>query len=492
MTEKTLRILYIASEARPFVKIGGLGDVAGTLPPILSHLAPEEIDGWKIDIRLAIPYHNQIAEKYAFDQPLVTLTLPRKSGDLSMDVFETELNGMPVYLINGDEITAAERIYSFKPDEDMPKFAAFSLAVLQLAKAIDFQPDILNANDWHTALSVYALKILRRRDPFFKDTKSLFTVHNLPYMGAECRDILRDFNYPIYRMLNLQLPKWGRSFAMPLGLLSADHINAVSPTYAREIQTPDFGCSLEEFLARRSDRISGIINGLDYTAYNPETDERIPVNYSVDALDERIKNKLALQKEFDLPQNADIPLVIIISRLDHQKGIDVALEAFRQLQTTHWQAVILGTGAEEIEKDCQRLAEEMPDNVRAALRFDGALARRMYAGGDCILLPSRYEPCGLTQLISMRYGCVPVAHAVGGFVDTIVESSSIENLTGFLCNQNTPEAFARKLELVFADYARQSFWRQIQINGMTIDYSWHHSAKEYFYRYLTMTGKVVL
>ena len=487
MTEKTIRVLYLASEARPFIKIGGLGDVAGTLPPSMYNLDSAEIEGYTLDIRLVIPYHSEVVEKYPFNQPLLTLTLPRKSGAMQMDVFEGEIDGMPVYLIDGPEITKAERIYSFQPDEDMPKFAAFSIAALQLAKEIGFQPDILNANDWHTALSVYALKFLRRRDPFFKNTKSLFTVHNLPYMGAECKEILKDMYQPIRRWANLALPKWGRSFAMPLGLISADHINAVSPTYAREIQTPDFGCSLEEFLAKRSDRISGIINGLDYTAWNPETDERILFNYNLETLDERVKNKLALQKEFDLPQDAEIPLVIVISRLDHQKGIDIAVEAFRQIKSTKWQAIILGNGNQELEQQCSDLAAELPNNVRVAIRFDGALARRMYAGGDCILLPSRYEPCGLTQLISMRYGCVPVAHAVGGFVDTIEgDEATPETRTGYLCHKNTPEAFSEKLEQVFSDYANAEVWRHIQLNGLKKDYSWHHSAKEYFYRYLSM------
>lgn len=487
MSEKIIRILYVASEARPFIKIGGLGDVAGTLPPIMYQLDPADVDEYQIDIRLVIPYHREIAEKYAFDQPLLTLTLPRVSGEMKMDVFESEIDGMPVYLIDGKEITEAERIYNFQPELDMPKFMAFSLAALKLAKTIGFQPDILNANDWHTALSVYALRFLRRRDPFFKDTKSLFTVHNLPYMGAECKALLKDFQLPIRRWANLTLPQWARSFAMPLGLLTADQINAVSPTYSREIQTPDFGCSLEEFLSRRANRISGIINGLDYTAWNPETDNQIPVNYGIDSLEKRLENKLALQKEFDLKQDAAIPLVIVVSRLDNQKGIDIAIQAFQQLKSTHWQAIILGSGQPELEEQCSDLAAALPENVRVAIRFDGALAHRMYAGGDCILLPSRYEPCGLTQLISMRYGCVPVAHAVGGFVDTIEGDDALaETRTGYLCHKNTPEDFAAKLEQVFGDYANQADWRRIQLNGMKKDFSWHHSAIEYVRRYLSM------
>lgn len=487
MTEKILRVLYIASEARPFIKIGGLGDVAGTLPPVIYGLEPGEIDGYRVDIRLAIPYHREVIAKFRFQEPLVRLTLPRRSGDMMMDVFESKIGEMPVYLIDGREISAAERIYNFQPALDMPKFTAFSLAALQLAKALGFQPDILNANDWHTALSVYALRFLRRRDPFFKNTKSLLTVHNLPYMGAESKPLLLDFLLPVRRWANLTLPKWARSFAMPLGLLTADHINAVSPTYAREIQTPDFGCSLEEFLTRRSERISGIINGLDYKAWNPEIDPKIVVNYGVDSLDLRVGNKLALQKEFALPQDPNIPLVIVISRLDNQKGIDIAIEALQQLKSTDWQAIILGTGQQELEQRCSDLAADMPHHVRVAIRFDSALARRMYAGGDCILLPSRYEPCGLTQLIGMRYGCIPVAHAVGGFVDTIEgDDASPETRTGYLCHKNTPVAFAEKLEQVFVDYANPVDWRNIQLNGMRKDYSWHHSAREYVKLYLQM------
>jgi starch synthase len=490
MTEKILRILYIASEARPFVKIGGLGDVAGTLPPILRQLNPAENDGWQVDIRLVIPYHREVVEQYPLSPPLLTLHLPRKSGDMDMDVFETEMDGMPVYLIDGKEISAAKRIYSFQPDEDMAKFASFSLAALELARQIGFQPHILNANDWHTALAVYALDQLRGQDSFFADTKSLFTVHNLPYMGAECKEILQDFGLSVRR--SRLLPKWGRSFAMPLGLITADHINAVSPTYAREIQTPEFGCSLEDFLFRRADRISGIINGLDYNAWNPAMDAALLQNYTADTLLDRPKNKSALQKEFGLPISAQVPLFVVISRLDHQKGIDTAIAALRLLKKKKWQAIILGTGAEEIEKECQLLASEMPDRVRVALRFDGALARRMYAGGDAILLPSRYEPCGLTQLIGMRYGCVPAANAVGGFVDTIVDNDNFQEQTGFLSPALTREAFAETLERVLEAYKDQALWQQIQGNGMNKDYSWRRSARKYLNLYLQLSGLPLL
>jgi starch synthase len=483
MSEKVLRVLYIASEAGPFVKIGGLGDVAGTLPPMLSRLQPADTGGWKIDIRLVIPYHPAIAQKFDFGKPILTLNLHRKSGDLAMDVYQTDVDGMPVYFIDGDLITRAENIYNFQPELDMPKFAAFSFAALELAKQLDFQPHILNANDWHTALAVYALKKKRRWDPFFRGTRSVFTVHNLPYMGSECKPILQDYGCFVWP--HLQLPKWGRSFAMPLGLLSADHINAVSPTYAQEIQTPAFGCSLEHFLARRSNRISGIINGLDYQDWNPAIDPQLPQNFDVDHLDQRAANKLALQAEFGLAQDANVPLIILISRMDHQKGMDIAFSALRLAVDEPWQAVILGTGAEVIEEQARQLEADFPERVKAAIRFDGKLARRMYAAGDVILLPSHYEPCGLTQLIGMRYGCIPIAHAVGGFADTIQDDRDPADWTGFLFRENTPDMLAEMLHVAFSIYTQQpETWQAIQRNGMRQDWSWKRSALKYLQLYL--------
>ena len=489
MDEKVLRVLYVASEAGPFVKIGGLGDVAGTLPPELFALSPDDIDGWRVDIRLVIPYHPAVEKSYHFEKPLTTVTLRPKSGDLHMDVYQSELNGMPVYLIDGDLITAAEKVYSFRPEEDMPKFAAFSFAALALAKQIGFQPDIINANDWHTALSVYALRKIRRRDPFFRNTKTVFSVHNLPYMGSECKQILRDYGFFVWP--HWQLPRWGRSFAMPLGLLAADHINAVSPNYAREIQTPEFGCSLEKFLARRSDSISGIINGLDYSSWNPATDPDVVQNYDAEHIDQRVNNKLALLKEFELEEDTTMPLIIVVSRMDQQKGMDIVFEALRKMTDVPWQAILLGTGAEEIEKSARQLEADYPERVKAAIRFDGKLARRMYAAGDVIPLPSNYEPCGLTQLIGMRYGCVPVANEVGGFADTIRDTRDPATWTGFLFQQNTPEVLAETMKAAFLVYQQPELWKQIQANGMRADFSWKRSALKYvhLYRVLKEGGK---
>ena len=482
--EKVLRVLYVASEAGPYIKIGGLGDVAGTLPPALSHLTPEETQGWKLDVRLVIPYHPEVAENYNFGDPTFTLKLKRKSGVTKMDVYESKLNGMQVYFLDGALITEAETVYSFDPEEDMEKFAVLSFGVLELCRVLEWQPHILNANDWHTALSVYALKQARKRDSFFRKTKSVFTVHNLPYMGAECKPLLKDFGcrIPYY----FQLPRWARSFAMPLGLVSADHINAVSPNYAQEIQTSAFGCSLEKFLSFRSEKISGIVNGLDVQSWDPKTDPALVKNYEINSLEARKKNKLALLKEFNLKGAKSTPLVIIISRMDHQKGMGIAFEGLRKLTDESWQAIILGTGRESIEEDARQLEKEFPDRVRAAIRFDGALARRMYAGGDMILLPSRYEPCGLTQLIGMRYGCVPVAHAVGGFADTIVDNRDLESWTGFLFRENTPEKVAAKMTVAFGYYHQPETWQQIQKNGMMQDFSWKRSALKYLDMYLSV------
>lgn len=482
--EKTLRVLYLCSEAHPFVKIGGLGDVAGSLPPVLYHLTPEELDGWKIDIRLAIPYHPVIAQDYGFEAPSDVITLEPKSGALTIDVFETELEGMPVYLLDGDLITKAKSVYSFNPAEDVPKFSAFSFAALALVEKMGWKPDIVNANDWHTALAVYAVnRYRRRRNSFFRGTKTILSIHNLPYMGADCKATLKD--YGMTPRFYFQLPKWARRFCMPLGIATADELIAVSPNYAKEIQTPEFGCTLENYLRQRADSVSGIINGLDLAAWNPETDEQILQRFSVETLEKREKNKQALIEKFELDPDPAIPLIIIVSRMDHQKGMDITVDALRQLKDEKWQAIILGSGQVDVEDEVRALEKEFPDRVRAVIRYDGKLAKELYAGGNMILLPSRYEPCGLTQLISMRYGCVPVAHETGGFKDTIIPEGT-PGQTGFLYSGNTPENLAACTQKAFAAYQDAKRWRRIQQNGMSLDFSWKKSAITYAHHYITL------
>jgi starch synthase len=300
-------------------------------------------------------------------------------------------------------------------------------------------------------------------------------------MGAGTAEALKDYGIP--ELADDRLPPWGSYQPLPMGLASADYLTTVSPTYAREILTPEFGCGLQDFLQLRASSITGILNGLDETGWDPAADAALAQNFTQETLDQRSENKLALLHEFGLPPNLDQPLLILISRMDYQKGVDLAFEALHLVSGLPWQAVLLGTGDPGLETAARQLEAEFPYRVKAAIRFDAKLARRMYAGGDMLLMPSRYEPCGLAQMIAMRYGCIPVARATGGLTDTIIDGPSPENSTGFLFEDATPEALAAALRRSVTAYADKDGWRARQMYGMKQDFSWQRFAQAYIHIY---------
>jgi starch synthase len=469
--ERNLRVLFLAAEAEPFVKIGGLGDVAGALPPALLSLPDHP------DVRLVIPLHKQINQKTYKLKPVAAFEVEHAGGPIQAEVFKTNLNNLTVYLINGAPFEEAEFVYTSDTLADGYKYTFFSLAALELCRTIDWQPDIVHAHDWHTAASVYALKTNYRKDPFYQATSTLLTIHNLPYLGNGAGPALKNFGIP--KASKSALPWWAQDMPLPLGLLTADKINTVSKGYAQEMLTPDFGSGLEEFLQTRQSDLIGILNGLDLDNWNPETDPYLRENFNTESLGRRAKNKTTLQNELGLSTNRDLPLLAFIGRMDHQKGVDIALEALRNIADLEWQAVILGTGDPNIEISANQLADEMPDRVRALIRFDSTLARKIYAGADIMMIPSRYEPCGLIQMISMRYGCIPVARSTGGLKDTILDYGSHRAGTGFLFPQANPDSMANALRRACTTYSDKRRWPYLQKRGMQKNFSWKKSALQY-------------
>jgi starch synthase len=308
-TSKTMRVLFVAAEADPIIKVGGLGDVTGTLPRTLRALEPAKAMGYHLDIRLAIPLHAAIKERFQDLAPVAVFDVPHPDGPIPAQAFLTHEGDLPVYLIAGDPIPDDAPVYSLDTRKDGEKFTFFSLAVLELARALDWPPDILHANDWHTALSVYTLKQIRETDPFFANTRSILTVHNLPFMGAGTAEALKDYGIP--ELVDDRLPPWGSYQPLPMGLASADYLTTVSPTYAREILTPEFGCGLQDFLQLRASTVTGILNGLDETGWDPAADAALAQTYNQETLDQRMENKLALLREFGLPPNLEQPLLIL-------------------------------------------------------------------------------------------------------------------------------------------------------------------------------------
>ena len=487
--DKTIRILFISSEADPFIKVGGLGDVAYALPQALKDLPSNLIDGYELDIRVAIPCHANICNNIIGAKSIASFSIPNSKGDIPVEVIETSVHNVPVYLFSGNPVVPADSpVYSGNNRVDGFKYFFFSLAALELTRQIDWKPDILHANDWHTAIAVYKLNELRQNDPFFSNSHSVITVHNLVYMGTGAESELEGFG--IIPTNTDELPEWAHMLPLPLGLLTADQIVAVSPTYGKEIETAEFGCGLQNYLNTRKSTVTGIINGIDQILWDPSNDEALAANYDVNHLDLRKINKKALINEFGFKDDIDIPMLALIGRLDPQKGVDVAIEALRQLSDLPWQAIILGTGFSKIENDAKILANEFPDQVRAVLKFDAKLSRRLYGGADMILMPSRFEPCGLVQMIAMRYGCVPIARATGGLKDTIVDYADANRSTGFLFENPIGSDLAGALTRAFSTFEDQISWKSLQIRGMQRNFSWREPAVAYANIYKNLVLKL--
>lgn len=487
---KKLNVLFLAAESRPFVTVGGLGEVAYALAYALSELPSEYTHYDEIDVRIALPFYAGIErEKWAM-QSCAEFDVPHKNGPIHAQVFEVHVDGIPFYLISGSPIPQESGpIYATDAALDGPKFVFFSLAALELTRQVGWKPDILHANDWHTAPAIYSLALHRDNDPFFANTGSLLTVHNLPYLGAGAGPSLNDYGLPPAE--DSTLPFWAQNLPLPLGLLTADQIVTVSPGYAKEILTPEFGSGLNSFLNTRANAITGILNGIDVEYWNPDTDSHITFNFTASNIEPREGNKTWLQKHFDLEEDPHIPMMGMITRLDNQKGVDLVMDALLQLIDRPWQAIILGTGQPELENAAQRLEHTLPQRVRAVIGFDKILSRRLYGGSDMMLIPSRYEPCGLVQMIAMRYGCIPIARATGGLKDTIQDFDETRASTGFLFEPATSTALNHAIRRALDAYNVRHEWKLLQKRAMEQDFTWTRSAREYFnlYQMLCNMGK---
>jgi len=476
---QTINLLFLAAEAEPFVKVGGLGDVAGTLPRALRALSAEATGGVKLDVRLVLPLHSVIREETL--KPVGIFSIPRGEAEVQVEAFEGVLDDMPVYFLNGDPIRASGSVYSSNNKLDAEKYTFFSLAALELPRQINWSPNIIHANDWHTALAAYG-NLVKRWEDKKNRVASIVTIHNLPFLGPDVREIIEDYGLP--RAIT-DLPDWARVMPMPLGLWASDAIVAVSPTYAEEILHEEFGCGLQEFFRNRTDSLQGILNGLDTASFDPQTDPVIAAQFNVDDLSARLRNKAALQEKVGLPVIPDVPLLGMVSRMDQAKGIDIALKGLKMLGRNSWQLVILGAGDPKLEMLAKKLQEDMPTRVRVETRYDAKLARQIYAGSDIFLMPSRYEPCGISQMIAMRYGSVPLVRAVGGLHDTVTDSE-----TGFVFVDKKVKSFNDTVRRALDLYPYHSRWANLQKAGMAQDFSWPNSARKYFDLYKKLTDTV--
>ena len=464
-----MKVCFIAAEAAPFVKVGGLGDVIGSLPKSLRELG--------VDARVILPLYSSIdRERFGLKYKAYQFV------DLGWrhsycGIFETEVDGVPCYFVDNEQYFNRDSIYG--QIDDGERFAFFSKAALEILPALDFKPDVVNVNDWHTALSVIYLDVLKSREAeFYKDMKSVLSIHNIEFQGK--------FNpYEMGNLFGLENKYFDALiYNGDLNLLKgaiqlADRVNTVSETYAREILDPYFSYGLDKILNVEQGKLRGILNGIDVGKFNPKTDPMIPVNYDLKTFEDKVQNKLAFQKEMDLEVNADIPLIGMVTRLTHQKGIDLILQASEEILKTGAQLVILGTGDAHYESALRSLEHYRHDRVRSILLFSNEMSATIYAASDLFLMPSKTEPCGLSQLISMRYGTVPVVHRVGGLRDTVIPFTGVEG-NGFTFESfQAGDMMDAIYRAVTCFYQSPDEWKQIIKNNLQKDVSWEQSAKKY-------------
>ena len=469
--EKSLRVLFLAAEAVPFAKVGGLADVAGSLPQAIRALGH--------DVRLMMPRYGTIrSAQFQLQKVGEPFPIPVGPGQEHVHLMRSTLDvGVPAYFIWHElYFSSRDRVYGF--DDDAQRFAVFGRAALAALQLLDWKPDVIHANDWHTALVPAWLDTAGRRDHFYRDIATLLTIHNMAYQGIAGRLILTFAQMEHLKHLSVEQP--GTVNWMAQGIAHADLINAVSEHYAQEILTPEQGMGLVSLLQERRDRLFGVVNGIDYDQWNSSTDPHIPHRFDAETLDRRAANKTALQQQARLPVRPDVPLIGMVSRLDEVKGMDLMEPVLEWLLEGEAQFILLGTGQPRYHEMFERAQARFPDRMRAVLKFDDVLARRIYAGADMFLMPSAVEPCGLGQMIAMRYGCVPVVRATGGLADTVSDYTARRGRgTGFTFAEYTPEACERALERALKVYSNRKRWRSLQQRAMAVDSSWAASALKY-------------
>ncbi len=464
-----MRVAFLSAEFRPLAKIGGLADVALELPRALLQLG--------LEVRLFMPRYSHINLDEIGARQLEDIAVQRGTEIIQAQIHSVEIMDVPVFFVDGPSLSQAPEVYPGQPLEG-ERFIFFSAAVVNFFQKSGWIPDVMHANDWHTAAAVPYLAQQAAGSGSaagLGKTGTLLTIHNLPYMGVGSEPAVRAYGIPPVQ--EDSLPDWAREIPLPMGIALADCVNTVSPTYAHEIQTHEYGSGLNGLLISRRDHLSGILNGIDPDSWDPRTDPELSARFSSDSLDRKLEGKRALQHELGLP-TTDAPLLAMVTRLDNQKGVDVTLDALEGMLDVPWQFVLLGTGSHHLEGRCGEFSCCHPGRVRTLLKYDAGLARRIYAGSDMILVPSRYEPCGLAQIIAMRYGTIPVVRATGGLKDTVPDYRG-EGGIGFLFEEASDDAFQQALRTAITAYQDSALWNTLQKRAMTADYSWKRSAEQY-------------
>ena len=475
----SLKILLVAAEVAPFAKVGGLADVAGALPKALRQLGH--------DVRVVMPRYGSIdAARYGLRPVLTDLPVSLAQQTLNATVLEGRIgDDVPVYFIDNGQFFAREGMYGLWDDD--ARFIYFSRAAIEMLRPLGFRPDVVHVNDWHTAVIPNMLARLYERDAFFSETATVLTIHNLAFQGVFGYGTLHLANLDPWGLIKPGIPGLDEIVnLLGRGIYFADAVNTVSNRYAQEILTAEYGEHMDQLLRSYKSKLYGIVNGIDYEVFNPQTDPNIAARYTLQTVERKVENKLALQRESGLPEDPRIPVIGLISRLYDQKGLDLIANIMWGLMRLNLQLVVLGAGDSRYEELFRTSALDHPQRVSATIGFKPVLAQHIYAGADMFLMPSRFEPCGLGQLISLRYGTIPIVRATGGLADTIRDFDPAAGTgNGFVFDAYDHWDLYAQVVRALETFRQPALWRRLQTNAMTSDVSWGNSAQQYVRLYRT-------
>ncbi len=473
-----MHICFVASEGVPFAKVGGLADVVGSLPAALRALGHR--------VTVVLPFYRGIDRAQSFARRLSAAPVPLGGAAFDVEVFEGRLgSGVEVVLLRRPDLFERDRVYTSDPDEAL-RFAVLSRAAPAVMAERGDVVDVFHCHDWQTALVPYYLRRLPRPGPL-KGARTLLTIHNMAHQMLVGPDEMGALGIDAADFHPGGVEFYGKANLLKAGIVSADRVSTVSPTYAGEITTPDGGHGLDGVLRALPEPPIGILNGIDPDLWNPATDPHVPHRYDIESPEGRFGNKMALQHRLDLPIRPKATLAAAVARLVPQKGLDLVAAAAPMLLACDLQIVVIGDGDPAVLEPLERLARDEPERVRMAAVQDDALARLAYAGSDLFLAPSRFEPCGLTQMIAMRYGSAPVVRATGGLVDTVVDvDARMETGTGFVFHDADPADLARAVRRAVGVRAAGPTWAALVERVMRVDHSWGISALRYEALYRSM------
>ena len=466
-----MRVMFAASEAMPLVKTGGLADVVGALPKALAKQGAE--------VTVVLPKYGAIPPEIAEAAETIAVTEVRLGWRRQYcGIQEVVVDGVRFILVDNEFYFKRGQLYGY--GDEAERFVFFSLAVLELLDKLERMPDILHCHDWQTGLIPFLLKTRYANRPGYRNIRTVYTIHNLQYQGVFSRELLQDLlatGDDSFTQDSLEF--YGAASCMKAGLRFADKLSTVSFTYAHEIQTEEYGEKLDGVIRQRSNDLWGILNGIDTEVYDPLSDPNLAVNYR-DSLEDKRGNKLALQRELGLPEDAGAPLIGIVSRLTQQKGFDLIAEALPELMKMKLQLVVLGSGEPDIEEMLRSALAANRDKLALWFGFNEGLARRIYAASDLYLMPSRFEPCGLSQLLALRYRSVPIVRETGGLKDTVAPYNEYTGTgNGFTFGPPTAHDMLYTIRRALSFYGDDKHWARIVANGASKDYGWESSAKLY-------------